>query len=99
MWRARVKHPSKAGRKGEQSAGPGSRFIKAEPSLFGSFFLFSFQSFFFFSFLISGKFVLIGIFITAGIGQAGVKGWEGVNTVCREVARGCAQCLIVRARV
>lgn len=94
---SRVNGPSIAGGKGEQNAGQGSRFIKAELSLFWSFFFYFLFSVFFF-FLISGEFVLIGIFITAGGGQAGVKHWESVSTVCREAARGLTQCLIVQAR-
>lgn len=98
VWHSRVNHLSIAGGKGEQNTGQGSRFIKAEPSFFWSFFLFSFSVYlFFFFFLISGEFVLIGIFIMAGGVQAGVKPWESVSTVCREVARGLTQCLIVQA--
>lgn len=50
VWHSRVNHLSIAGGKGEQNTGQGSRFIKAEPSFFWSFFLFSFSVYLFFFF-------------------------------------------------
>ena len=72
----RVSYQDKAGnKKRTQEVGPGLGTVKAELSLLGAFsFIFSF--FCLLSptpFLISAKFVLIGIFIMAGVGQAAAR--------------------------
>lgn len=79
----RVSHQGKAGsKKKTQKVGPGLGTVEAELSLLGAFsFIFSF--FCLLSptpFLISAKFVLIGIVIMAGIGQAAAR--AGVCECC-----------------
>ena len=72
----RVSHQGKAGsKKKTQKVVPGLGTVEAELSLLGAFsFIFSFFCLLSSTpFLIGAKFVLIGIFIMAGIGQAAAR--------------------------